>query len=54
MEYDCKRQAYHPSTQYLILDRKRKIGLIKKMKKQITKFEITDYVLGLEVLNSSS
>jgi transposase len=42
-----KRQPYHPPTQYLFLDQKRKMGLIKKMKKQITKFEITGYDLGL-------
>lgn len=49
-----KRQPYHPPTQYLFLDQKRKMGLIKKMKKQITKFEITGYDIGLETLNSSS
>ena len=42
-----KKQPYNPPTQYLFLDQKRKMGLIKKMKKQITKFEITGNELGL-------
>jgi hypothetical protein len=44
-----KRQPYTP-TQYLFLDQKRKMGLIKKMKKQIHKFEITGKDLGVEAL----
>ena len=42
-----KKQPYHPPTQYLFLDQKRKMGLIKKMKKQIDKFEITGKDLGI-------
>jgi transposase len=42
-----KKQPYTPPTQYLFLDQKRKMGLIKKMKKQIDKFEITGDDLGL-------
>jgi len=40
-----KKQPYNPPTQYLFLDQK--MGLIKKMKKQINKFEITGDDLGL-------
>src|SRR6187431_1065290 len=49
-----KKQPYQPPTQYLFLDKKRKMGLIKKMKKQINKFEITGNDLGLELLNAST
>ena len=42
-----KKQPNNPPTQYLFLDQKRKMGLIKKMKKQINKFEITGDDLGL-------
>jgi transposase len=42
-----KKQPYHPPIQYLFLDQKRKMGLIKKMKKQINKFEITGEDLGI-------
>ena len=45
-----KKQPYSPPTQYLFLDQKRKMGLIKKMKKQIGKFEITGEDLGLKSL----
>ncbi len=45
-----KKQPYNPPAQYLFLDQKRKMGLIKKMKKQITKFEITNEDLGMEAL----
>jgi len=41
-----KKQLYQP-TQYLFLDQKRKMGLIKKMKTQINKFEIAGNDLGL-------
>ncbi|WP_228420576.1 transposase [Chryseobacterium lacus] len=37
-----KGQNYHPPTQYLFLDEKRKLGIIKRIKKQITKFELTN------------
>ena len=42
-----KRQSYNPPNEYLFLDQKRKMGLIKKIKKQINKFEITGNDLGL-------
>jgi len=35
-----KKQDYTPANQYLFLDQKRKMGLVKKIKKQITKFDI--------------
>lgn len=37
-----KGQNYNPPTQYLFLDEKRKLGIIKRIKKQITKFELTN------------
>lgn len=45
-----KRQPYNPPTEYLFLDQKRKMGLIKKMKKQIHKFDITGEDLGMDAL----
>lgn len=45
-----KKQSYSPPTQYLFLDQKRKMGLIKKMKKQMGKFEITGEDLGIVTL----
>lgn len=41
-----KGESYNPPTQYLFLDEKRKLGLVKKIKKQITKFEIQPEQLG--------
>ena len=35
-----KKQAYNPPTEYLFLDQKRKMGLVKRIKKQINKFDI--------------
>lgn len=35
-----KKQAYQPPTDYLFLDQKRKMGLVKRIKKQINKFDI--------------
>lgn len=35
-----KGQSYNPPSQYLFLDEKRKLGLVKRIQKQITKFEI--------------
>ena len=49
-----RKQPYQPPLQYLFLDQKRKMGLIKKIKKQINKFEITGNDLGLESLNAST
>jgi len=42
-----EKQPYKPPTQYLFPDQKRKMRLIKKMKKQINKFEITGEDLGI-------
>ncbi len=36
-----KAKPYTPPTQYLFLDEKRKLGLIKRIQKQIAKFELT-------------
>lgn len=41
-----KGESYNPPTQYLFLDEKRKLGLVKRMKKQISKFEIQSEQLG--------
>jgi transposase len=37
-----KGQSYNPPTQYLFLDEKRKQGIVKRIQKQITKFDITN------------
>lgn len=42
-----KGTAYNPPTQYLMLDEKRKLGLVKRIRKQITKFDISNEDLGL-------
>lgn len=44
-----KGMPYQPPTQYLCLDQKRKIGLVKRIRKQITKFEITQEDLGIAI-----
>ena len=41
-----KAQPYTPPTQYLFLDEKRKLGLVKRIQKQIAKFELTTQDLG--------
>ncbi len=41
-----KKMAYKPPTQYLFLDEKRKLGLAKRIRKQIDKFELTKEDLG--------
>lgn len=41
-----KKLPYQPPTQYLFLDQKRKLGLVKRIKKQMDKFEITHEELG--------
>ena len=41
-----KRLTYQPPTQYLCLDEKRKLGLIRRIRKQIDKFELTNAELG--------
>jgi transposase len=42
-----KRIPYTPPTQYLFLDEKRKLGLAKRIRKQIDKFGLTTEQLGL-------
>jgi hypothetical protein len=42
-----KKQAYQPPTEYLFLDQKRKMGLVKRIKKQINKFDIKPEDLDL-------
>lgn len=42
-----KNQNYNPPTQYLLLDEKRKLGLVKRIRKQIAKFELTNEDLRL-------
>jgi hypothetical protein len=42
-----KKIPYTPPTQYLFLDEKRKLGLAKRIRKQIDKFELTNEQLGL-------
>lgn len=41
-----KNMPYKPNTQYLFLDEKRKLGIVKRIKKQIAKFELTNSQLG--------
>src|SRR5690606_36907252 len=41
-----KKIQYNPPKQYLFLDQKRKLGLVKKIKKQIDKFELKPEELG--------
>lgn len=36
-----KNKPYHNPVEYLFLDQKRKLGLVKRIQKQITKFELT-------------
>ena len=44
-----KKYAYTPPAQYLFLDQKRKLGMMKRIKKQIDKFDIKPE--DLNVLN---
>jgi hypothetical protein len=37
-----KGQNYNPPTQYLFLDEKRKLKMVNRIKKQITKFGLTN------------
>ena len=39
-------QKYNPPSQYLFLDEKRRLGLVKRLKKQISKFDIQPEQLG--------
>lgn len=42
-----KQVTYNPPTQYLFLDQKRKLGIAKKIKKQILKFDLKPDDIGL-------
>ena len=42
-----KKEEYKPPTEYLLLDQKRKLGLVKRIRKQIHKFDLTTEDLGL-------
>jgi transposase len=42
-----KKVEYQPPIQYLFLDQKRKLKLVAKIKKSITKFDITNEELGI-------
>lgn len=44
-----KGQSYTPPTPYLFLDEKRKLGAVKRIQKQIAKFELTNEDLGLAI-----
>lgn len=41
------QQPYKPPTQYLLLDQKRKLGLIKRIRKQMSKFDIKPEEVGV-------
>lgn len=45
-----KGTPYSPPQQYLFLDEKRKLGMVKKLKKQISKFEIEPEQLGFTTI----
>lgn len=53
----AKDMPYSPPTQYLFLDEKRKLGLVKRIQKQITKFEIQpeqlDFVSGCNTIQNN-
>ncbi len=42
-----KNVPYNPPTEYLFLDQKRKMGLAKRIKKQMTKFDIKPEEIGI-------
>ena len=44
-----KGTPYKNPEGYLFLDQKRKLGLVKRIKKQIDKFGLTNQDLGLEI-----
>lgn len=43
-----KQKQYNPPEEYLFLDQKRKLGIVKRMRKQIAKFDITAEDLAIE------
>ena len=42
-----KKVPYNPPTEYLFLDQKRKMGLAKRIKKQMAKFDIKPEEIGI-------
>jgi hypothetical protein len=46
LEYVGKGKSYAPPTDYLYLNQKRKMKLVSRVKKQITKFALTKEELG--------
>ncbi len=44
-----KQIPYKPPTDYLFLDEKRKLGLVKRIRNQIDKFALTNEDLGLVI-----
>ena len=42
-----KQIPYKPPTEYLFLDEKRKLGIVKRIRKQIAKFDLTTRELGI-------
>lgn len=42
-----KKMSYKPPTEYLFLDEKRKLGIAKRIKKQIAKFDLSNSDLGI-------
>ena len=42
-----KQIPYKPPTEYLFLDEKRKLGIVKRIRKQIAKFDLTNVELGI-------
>lgn len=44
-----KGTNYNPPTEYLFLDEKRKLKLVARVKKQITKFDLTKEELGFVI-----
>jgi len=47
LEYGCVSFPYINPEGYLFLDQKRKLGLVKRIKKQIDKFALTNSDLNL-------
>lgn len=44
-----KGQSYQPPTPYLFLDEKRKLGMVKRIQKQMVKFDLTSEDLGFNI-----
>jgi len=44
-----KKVAYNPPTEYLFLDQKRKMKLVARIKKTITKFELKPEDVGFVI-----